>query len=124
MANKAITVTGVGTFAVFNQPSGPNDAAIWRIEDPLVPPMYRPTIVQRATPNKAGTNVNCSFKVTIPVTATDSNGRVSAPDTVVASATITSLQNVVGDNVEKVSKALAAAITSQLTAISAGSTTL
>lgn len=124
MANTAIAVTGLGSFVVHTQPSGISDVAVWRVEDPALPPMFRPTITQTARENKTGTNVNCTIKVAIPEVLTDSMGRKVSQDTIIASASVTSLQNVTGTNVTKAIDALIQALTSQKAAIVAGKTAI
>lgn len=122
MANTAIAVTPFGSFAVHNQPSGQNDPAVWRLEDETLPPMFRATITQTAKENKTGTNVNCTVKVAIPITYTDVAGRMASQDTVIAQASVTSLQNVTGTHVANAIDSLIKALTSQKAAIIAGKT--
>lgn len=122
MPNNNITTTDIGEFVVFNQPSGANDPAVWRREDLTVPPMYRPTITQTARSNKTGTNVNVSVKVVVPVVDTDAAGKKTSSNTVIAQATITSLQNIVGDHTDNAIDALIAALTQQKASIVAGRT--
>ena len=124
MSNNKITTTNLGEFLVFNQPSGSNDPAVWRREDLTVPPMYRPTIMQAARPNKTGTNVNVMIKAVVPVVDTDAAGKKTSSNTVIAQATITSLQNIVGDHTGNAIDALIAALTQQKAAIVAGRTAL
>lgn len=124
MPNNKITTTSLGEYSVFNQPSGSNDPAIWRREDLTVPPMYRPTITQTARSNKTGTNVNVSIKAVVPVVNTDAAGNKTSKNTVIAQATITSLQNIVGDHTGNAIEALIAALTQQKVAIVAGRTAL
>lgn len=122
MPNNNIKVTDVGDFVVFNQPSGSNDPAVWRREDLTVPPMYRPTITQTARSNKTGTNVNVMIKVAVPVVDTDVSGKKTSNNTVIAQATVTSLQNIVGDHTSHAIDALIAALTQQKASIIAGKT--
>lgn len=124
MANTPIAVTPFGTFDVFNQPSGSNDRAVWRLEDATLPPMFRATIIQDAKENKTGTNVNCTVKVSIPITYTDVAGRIASQDTVIASASVTSLQNVTGTQVGNAIDSLIKALTSQKASIVAGKTAI
>lgn len=122
MPNTNIVTPGLGEFVVFNQPSGSNDPAVWRRENTAVPPMFRPTITQTARSNKTGTNVNVMVKVNVPVVDTDPAGKQSSSNTVIAQATVTSLQNIVGNHTANAIEALILALTEQKDAIVAGKT--
>lgn len=108
-------------FVVISQPSSALDSAKWRVEDPTLAPMYRPTIDLNARQNSVGSNVNCTLRVRVPVVQTI-DGQQVAPNTVVAAANITSLQNITGGDVEFAVDALIAGLTSMKNAIVNGRT--
>lgn len=108
-------------FVVISQPSSALDSAKWRHEDSTLAPMFRPTIDLNARSNSTGSNVNCTLRVRVPVVQTVDSQQV-APNTVVASATITSLQNITGEDVEFAVDSLIAGLTSMKEAIVNGRT--
>lgn len=114
-------VAGTHTFKPFSLPTSIGDPAIWREEVSAVAPMFRPTIKLTSSQNKTNTNVNMSVKVNVPDVVTV-DGIQQAQNKAIATATITSLQNVTSDVVAQAIDGLIAALTSARTAILAGTT--
>lgn len=90
-------ISGAKTFVALTSPSGDTPAE-WRVEDPLIVPMLRPTIRSKATKNAQGTNVNMQLKVSVPV-ITVVNGVQLSSNTVISTASLTVLQNTIGSEV-------------------------
>lgn len=116
-------VAGTHTFKPFSLPTSLGDPAIWREEVSAVAPMYRPTIKLTSSKNKTNTNINMSVKVNVPDVVTV-NGSQLAPNKAIATATITSLQNVTSDVVAQAIDGLITGLTATRTAILAGTTVL
>lgn len=70
------------------------EKAVWRKEDPNLPPMFRPTLTLSARKNSTGTNVNLTLKSVTPIISIVDGNTVSR-NSRVATFTYTSLQNVV-----------------------------
>lgn len=122
MANPNITV-GEETLTVYSQPSSAQDTAVWRIEDPTVVPMYRPTLDLNARKNSTGSNVNMTLRARVPVVLVGESGQ-TAPNTVVGQLSFTSLQNVNSEDVTQCLDMLIAGATALKTAIVTGKTAL
>lgn len=122
MANPDITV-GAETLTVYSQPSSAQDTAVWRIEDPTVVPMYRPTLDLNARKNSTGSNVNMTLRARVPVVLVGDSGQ-TAPNTVVGQLSFTSLQNVNSEDVTQCLDMLIAGATALKTAIVTGKTAL
>lgn len=114
-------VTDALTFAPFSAPSSNGDPAIWRVEDSSLAPMHRPTIRLSGNLNSTGTNANMVLKVQIPVVKVV-DGIATSSNTAIASANITALQNVTGEDVGNGIDALIAGLTQLKDSIAAGKT--
>lgn len=122
MANPNITV-GEQTLIVYSQPSSAQDTALWRIEDPSIVPMFRPTLDLNARKNSTGSNVNMALRARVPVVMVSESGQ-TAPNTVVGQLSLTALQNVSTDDVAQCLDMLIAGATALKTAIVSGKTAL
>lgn len=116
-------IVGDKTFAPFSQPTSNGDAAIWRVEDPLIAPMYRPTLRLTGKANSTGTNINMTLKASVPVVSLV-NGVQTSQNTAIASASLTALQNVSTDEVVDAIAALIAGLTAAKSSLIAGKTTI
>lgn len=114
-------ISGDFTFAPFSAPTSNGDAAIWRVEDSLLAPMYRPTIRLTGKSNAKQTNSNMTLKVNFPVVRTVDGVQVST-NTVVATGTLTALQNVTTNEVINAIEALIAGLSEAKVAMAAGKT--
>lgn len=114
-------ISGNLTFAPFSAPTSNGDAAIWRAEVLTLAPMYRPTIRLTGKGNAKQTNSNMTLKVNIPVVRTVDGVQVSS-NTVVATGSLTALQNVTTSEVSDAIDALIAGLTSAKAAMTAGKT--
>lgn len=114
-------VTDALTFEPFSAPSSNGDPAIWRVEDPSIAPMHRPTIRLSGKTNSTGTNANMVLKVQIPVVQVV-GGIAASSNTAIASANVTALQNVTGEDVDNCIDALIAGLTQLKVSIVAGKT--
>lgn len=122
MAWNKITV-GSKDFMPFSQPSSKDDPAIWRYEDTTKVPMYRPTISLSGKTNSLGTNINMQLKAVVPVVVNNVNLSIQeSTNRAVATASITSLQNVTTGEVALAIDALIAGLTVTKIAILNGST--
>lgn len=113
--------SGTTVLSVYSNPTSAGDPAVWRVEDTSIVPMYRPMAKLSAKANPNGTNVNVTFKVTVPVVATI-DGIQTSQNTAIASASITSLQNTTGDEVLQAVELLIAGLTATKEQIIAGRT--
>lgn len=120
MAMSEIT-TGAHAFQPFSLPTSSGDPAVWREEVATVVPLYRPTIKLTSSANKTRTNINMGVKVVVPDVITV-DGVQSAQNKAIATASVTSLQNVTSDVVAQAIDGLIAALTATRTAILAGTT--
>lgn len=93
MATPQKIVVGTKEFALFSSPSSSDSPAVWRYEDALIAPMYRPTIKQTAKPNSAGTNINSRLAIRVPVVHIVGDTQVST-NSVGVNVEYTSLQNI------------------------------
>mgnify|MGYP001042885135 CR=1 FL=1 len=116
-------VAGTQTFELFSAPTSNGDPAIWRVETPTLAPMYRPTLRLQSKQNAKGTNVNMTVKASVPI-VTNVDGVQTSLNTAIASASVTSLQNVTGDAVKNAIDALIAGLTATREAIIAGKTSV
>lgn len=116
-------VAGANTFELFSAPTSGGDPAIWRVETPTLAPMYRPTLRLQSKQNAKGTNVNMTIKASIPIVL-DVEGVQTSVNTAIASASVTSLQNVTGDSVGRAIDALIAGLTATRDAIISGKTSV
>lgn len=114
-------VADTDTYTLFSAPTSNGDPAVWRLEDTTLAPMYRPTLRLQSKTNAKGTNVNMTLKASVPIVQSVDGVQVSL-NTAVASASVTSLQNVTGDTVERAIDALIAGLTATREAIVAGKT--
>lgn len=114
-------VVGTQEFELFSAPTSIGDPAIWRVETPTLAPMYRPTLRLQSKQNAKGTNVNMTLKASVPIVS-DVGGAQTSLNTAIASASITSLQNVTGDAVARAIDALIAGLTATREAVIAGKT--
>lgn len=114
-------ISGDLIFAPFSAPTSNGDAAIWRVEDSLLAPMYRPTIRLTGKGNAKQTNTNMTLKVNVPVVRTVDGLQVST-NTVVATGTLTALQNVTTSEVNNAIDALIAGLIQAKAAMTAGKT--
>ena len=96
MATPIKITAGTKDFNLYSSPSSNDSPAVWRYEDLLVAPMYRPTIKQMAKPNSAGTNINSRLAIRVPVVRTINGTQVSA-NSVGVNIEFTSLQNIAAD---------------------------
>lgn len=96
MATPNKIVVGTKDFNLYSSPSSSDSPAVWRHEDPLVAPMFRPTIKQTAKPNSAGTNINSRVAIRVPVVQTINGTQVST-NSVGVNIEYTSLQNIASD---------------------------
>lgn len=86
------------------------DKAVWRKEDPALPPMFRPTLTLTARKNSTGTNVNVTLKSVTPIVSIVDGTSVSR-NSRVATFSYTSLQNVVDETAGADIDAMIAALT-------------
>lgn len=114
-------IVGGQTYIPFSQPTSNGDAAIWRVENTSLPPMYRPLLTLTGKKNSAGTNVNMTLKASVPVVVVAS-GQQTSVNTAIASANLTALQNVSTSEVEAAINALIAGLTAVKTGMIAGKT--
>lgn len=96
MATPNKITAGTKEFTLFSSPSSSDSPAVWRYEDALIAPMFRPTIKQTAKPNSAGTNINSRLAVRVPVVQTISGAQASN-NSVGVNIEYTSLQNIASD---------------------------
>lgn len=96
MATPNKITVGTKDFNLYSSPSSSDSPAVWRYEDPLVAPMFRPTIKQTAKPNSAGTNINSRVAIRVPVVQTVNGTQVST-NSVGVNIEYTSLQNIASD---------------------------
>lgn len=110
-------------FVVISQPSNKEDPVVWRHEDATKVPMYRPTITLTGKANALGTNINMQLKVAAPVVVTNELlHQQDAPNRAIATASISSLQNVTSGEVALVIDGLIAGLTATKNAIINGTT--
>lgn len=104
-------------------PNSSFDDALWRVEDPAKPPMYRATVSLRAKPNKLGTNVIVTLGTKVPVVVKATDGTYSAPNLASFETKGMALQNIVTDDVTKALDLHIASLQQLRTKIANGSTT-
>ena len=116
-------VVGTKTYVPFSLPTSNGDAAVWRVEDASIAPMFRPTLRLTSKANNLGTNVNMTLKASVPVVSTVDGTQVSK-NTAIASATLTALQNVSTSEAADAIDALIKGLTAVRDAMIAGKTVI
>lgn len=115
-------IVGEKTYVPFSQPTSNGDAAIWRVENTSLPPMYRPILTLTGKKNSASTNINMTLKASVPVIVVTASGQQTSVNTAIASANLTALQNVSTSEVEAAIYALIAGLTAVKASMIAGKT--
>lgn len=88
-------IVGTKEFVPYVTPASQLDTAMYRYLPVGIAPAFASKITIAATPNKAGSNINMTVAVSVPVVVTDPVTGQSAKDTIKMSTTYTALQQVV-----------------------------
>lgn len=116
-------IVGSKEFVPYVTPASQLDTAVYRHLPSGIAPAFASKITIAATPNKAGSNINMTVSVAVPVVVIDQNNGQSAKDTIKASLTYTSLQQVVAAEEKALAiDAMISALTAQRDLIIDGST--
>lgn len=115
-------VVGDKTYVAYQSPQSSLGTAIWRLDEPSIPAMFRSSITHSAVLNGPKTNINETVLIEVPIPVTV-DGTTTAQNKFVARFSYSALQNVVdADRSVLALDALVAFITARKSAILAGRT--